>query len=179
MPATATASGVATAPRTADYFLPCLRRAIGYAELLVKDIPADKFAHMPHPKMNHPAFCIGHLSLYPNRLLPMIGYPNLVVDKPAFPPLFQAGVECVEQDGRYPHKDEIVGYYLERYSAIANVLPDVPDEVFQRANPIEGRLKDLFPFVGTVVNFMLNSHNMSHLGQLSAWRRAMGLGSVM
>jgi hypothetical protein len=44
---------------------------------------------------------------------------------------------------------------------------------------MEGRIKEIFPFVGLAINFMLNNHNMMHVGQVSAWRRAMGLPSVM
>lgn len=174
MPAT-----TAAPPQTADYIVAALRRTIGFAELLVKDIPPDKFAHKPHPNMNHPAFCMGHLSLYPNRIFTVIGQPKLIVEKPRFAELFQAGCACVEQDGRYPHKDEIVSYYMERYNAALKTIAAVPDEVFQRENPLEGRLKEIFPFVGMAVNFLLNNHNMMHLGQISAWRRAVGLGSVM
>lgn len=169
----------AISPTTAEYFTRCLRRTIGFAELLVKDVPADKFAHKPHPTMNHPAFCIGHLSLYPNRAFTILDKPEMAVVKPGYPELFQAGTLCVEQDGRYPPKDEIVAYYLERYTAIAEFLPQLSDEVFARENPLEGRMKEIFPLVGIAVNFLLNNHHMMHLGQLSAWRRAMGLGSVM
>jgi hypothetical protein len=129
--------------------------------------------------MNHPAFIIGHLSLYPNKVFTIIGQPRQIVDKPGYVQLFQAGVQCIEQDGRYPHKDEIVGYYLERYHSVAKALENVSDEVWQKENPIEGRLREKFPLVGIAVNFLLNNHHMSHLGQLSGWRRAMGLPSVM
>jgi hypothetical protein len=173
MPATA------APPRTADYIVAPLRRTIGFAENLVKDIPAEKFAYKPHPNMNHPAFCMGHLSLYPNRIFTIIGQPELIVEKPGFPELFQAGTACIDQDGHYPHKDEIIGYYVERYNAAAKAIAAVPDEVFQRENPLEGRMKEIFPFVGIAVNFLLNNHHMMHLGQISAWRRAIGLGSVM
>lgn len=173
MPATA------TLPKVADYFVNCLRPTIGYAELLVKDIPPAKFAHKPHPTMNHPAFIIGHLSLYPNKVFTVLSQPRLIVEKPGFAELFQAGVQCVEQEGRYPGKDEIVAYYLERHKALIQAMGNVSDEALARENPIEGRLKEKFPLVGIAVNFLLNNHHMSHLGQLSAWRRAMGLPSVM
>ena len=172
---------VATAarPQTTTYFGDALRRSIGYGEMLVKDIPADKFAHMPIPNLNHPAFCIGHLSLYPNRVLNMVGKSALIVDKPNYTALFVAGTPCVEQDGRYPAKDEIVAYYLDRYRAIEKVLPEISDEMLRRENPIEGRLRELFPTIGSAMCFLLNNHHMTHLGQVSAWRRVMGLGSVM
>jgi hypothetical protein len=178
MPAAAVAPP-AVKPTIAHYFVASAKRSISYAEAAVKDIPAGTFAHMPHANMNHPAFCIGHLSLYPNRIFSLIGQPKLVVDKPGYPELFAAGVQCVEQDGRYPAKDEIVAYFLERSHAMLKVVEAVPDDVFARENPLEGRIKEVFPLVGNAVNFMLNNHNMMHLGQISAWRRAMGMGSVM
>lgn len=173
------AATAAPSTRTVEYIVPCMRRAIGYAEKLVKDIPAEQFSHMPHPTMNHPAFCMGHLSLYPNRAFLIISQPKLVKEKPGYPELFQAGAACVEQDGRYPHKDEIVGYFMERYNAAVNALAELPDEVLQRENPLEGRMREIFPLVGIAINFLMNNHCMMHLGQISAWRRAVGLGSVM
>jgi hypothetical protein len=164
---------------TAEIIVAPFRRAFGYGELLVKDIPDDQFAHMPTPNLNHPAFNYGHLSLYPNRLFKVIGRPELIVEKPGFTELFQAGSACVEQDGRYPAKDEIVDYWRERYTTAADEISSLPDEAFQQENPLEGRMREIFPTVGVAVNFLLNNHLMVHLGQVSAWRRVIGLGSVM
>ena len=154
-------------------------RAIGYAEVLVKDIPDDRFGHMPHPTMNHPAFNLGHLSLYPNRILGLIGRGDLVKEKAGWDELFAAGCPCVEQDGRYPSKQEIVEHFLDRSRAVTAAVAAAPAEVFERPNPVEGRMRELFPTIGIAANFMLNSHVMMHLGQISAWRRAVGLPGVM
>jgi hypothetical protein len=43
---------------------------------------------------------------------------------------------------------------------------------------MEGRMKELFPTVGAAVNFLVVGHTQSHLGQISVWRRLMGLGSA-
>ena len=42
-------------------------------------------------------------------------------------------------------------------------------------HPHEGTRKH-FPTIGDMVVFLMTSHEMDHLGQLAAWRRAMGLG---
>ncbi len=153
-----------------------LQKSLSYAERLLKDIPAANFAYMPHPGMNHPAFIIGHLSLYPNRLLNMIGRTDLLLEKPKYPELFQAGSPCVEQDGRYPAKDELVTYYFERYRTFSEILPTLTDDLLQRENPMEGRMKEFFPKIGFAISFLLNNHQSLHLGQISAWRRAVGMG---
>lgn len=167
------------ASAAASYMAVPARLSLEYALGLVKDIPADKFAHMPHPTMNHPAFNIGHLALYPNRIFMLIDRKDLIVDNPRYAELFAAGVACVEQDGRYPDKSEIVHTFTTGYRKVLDVLPTVTDAVLARTNPVEGRMRERFPLVGIAVNFLLCSHTMSHLGQISAWRRAIGLPSVM
>jgi hypothetical protein len=167
------------APRLADALVHPAKMSINYAELLCADVPASKFGHMPHPKMNHPAFNMGHLSLYPNRLLTMLGLESKVKEKEGWDLLFKAGVECVEDDGRYPGKEEIVAHYVDRYKTLIEALPDVSEESFARENPVEGRFKEILPTLGAVAIFMVTSHPMMHLGQISAWRRAMGMGSAM
>ena len=155
----------------------CLSIAIKYASMLVDDIPANQFGHMPHPNMNHPAFCLGHLSVYPNYVLNMIGRADLVVEKPGWKELFEAPTPCVEQDGRYPSKSEIMAHFLERHEKVAAALSAVNGDVLTQAN--EGHFKGRIKTVGGVVTFMLTSHPMLHLGQVSAWRRAMGMAAVM
>jgi hypothetical protein len=36
----------------------------------------------------------------------------------------------------------------------------------------------MFPTIGGAVNFLLVGHVQMHLGQVSTWRRVMGLGSA-
>ncbi len=163
----------------ASLMIPAAERSVAYGEVLVKDIPAEKFGHMPHPSMNHPLFNIGHLALYPNRVLTMIGRSDLVKEKAGWDKLFAAGCPCVEQDGRDPSKDEVVAHFLERSRAAIAAMANVTDDVLDQQNPIEGRMRELFPKVGHAVLFLLNNHPMMHLGQISAWRRAVGLPSVM
>ena len=42
-------------------------------------------------------------------------------------------------------------------------------------NPTAGRARELFPTIGAVVAFYLAGHVLNHLGQLSTWRRCIGL----
>jgi hypothetical protein len=153
-----------------------LRVSLGYAERLTRDIPPDLFAHMPARGMNHPAFCFGHLSLYPNQVLRMLGREADVVSRPGWEALFKAGVDCVEQDGRYPAKDEILEYYFERHHSLLAAMGEVEEALLARENPAEGRMKSMFPTLGGALNFYINNHHSVHLGQVSAWRRAAGLG---
>lgn len=158
---------------------PCLNRVISYAEVLTNGIDPAKFAHMPMPGVNHPAFCLGHLALYPNLCFTLLGREDLKEELPGFEALFKAGVECVEDDGRYPAKDVIVEAFVDGHRRLADALSEVDDAVFGQINPIEGRMREFFPTIGVAVTFLSTAHPMMHLGQVSAWRRVMGLGSAM
>ncbi len=168
-----------TTPRTTDFITHGLVLSLGYARALLTGIEADQFAHMPVPGLNHPAFCYGHLSLYPNRVFAFAGRHDQQIEIPFDDELFAMGAECVEQDGRYPDRDLIVNTFFEGYERLLEVLPTIDGDVLERELPIEGRLKEMFPYIGSAVSFMSGPHVMVHLGQVSMWRRAMGMGSCM
>lgn len=156
-----------------------LRMAIGYGQKLCADVPEAKFGHMPSKGMNSALFNIGHLAIYPEKAFALIGRPELAKPLPEkWEELFKNGAPCVEQDGRYPGKDAVVQRYVERYGALADALASVPDEVFRGANPMGGRMSEMLPSLGAAVMFLCGSHLQMHLGQVSAWRRAIGLGGV-
>jgi len=85
----------------------------------------------------------------------------------------------VEQDGRYPGKDAIMKRFVERYNVVASALDAADDAVFTKPNPMGGRMSEMLPTMGAAVMFLCGSHMQMHLGQISAWRRAMGMGSIM
>ncbi|NBV64822.1 MAG: DinB family protein [Planctomycetes bacterium] len=157
-----------------------LRMAIGYGTKLCEDVPADKFGHMPHPNMNSALFNMAHLTIYTERCLQMIGREDLAqtVD-PKWEEQFKNGAQCVEQDGRYPGKEAIMKRYVERYTVVASALDAADDAVFTKPNPMGGRMTEMLPTMGAAVMFLCGSHMQMHLGQVSAWRRAMGMGSIM
>jgi hypothetical protein len=61
---------------------------------------------------------------------------------------------------------------------VTGALRSTPEDVFQQSNPAEGRMKELFPTIGSVQAFYCGGHMMMHLGQASAWRRMEGLGAA-
>ena len=164
---------------TADYIIDCMRVCTMYAKLLVEDIPPDQFSHLARPDVNHACFCIGHQAIYPNRVLELLGRADLVAERDGYADLFEAGNTCVEQDGRYPSKDELMAYYFDRHTAVEEALRGIDEAVFARENPAEGRIREMCPTIGAAVNFLLVAHHMAHLGQVSIFRRLIGLPSAM
>ena len=168
-----------TVPTHGTYLANALEKTTGYAKVLLTDIEPDSFAHMPMPNFNHPAFCYGHLSLYPNFWLDFMGRPDAQIELPYDPEPYQAGVECVEQDGRYASMEVITGAFFAGHKRALEVLPTIDPEVFAQQIPQEGQYRDFFGVIGNALTFMSGAHLMMHLGQVSMWRRAMGLGSCM
>jgi hypothetical protein len=161
-----------------------LQLSVGYAERLVKDVPADRFARFARcggevVESNHPAFVYGHLSLYAPRILQQLGHPSPAVPE-HFPHVFSKDAVCRDdEDGDlYPSMDEITGFFFEGHRMLAGALRGSPDATFGQPNPAEGRMRELFPTLGSVQTFYCGGHMMMHLGQVSAWRRMERLGKA-
>ncbi len=156
-----------------------LRVTLFYGGEIVKSIPADRFCEIPVKEINHPAFCVGHLSIYANFVLELLGRTDLKFAMPYGDEHFKMGAPCVAQDGRYPSKEVLVATWNDAWSVVAKVLPEIDEATLARENPMQGRMRERFPTVGSVVNFLCGAHNMMHIGQVSSWRRAAGLGSAL
>jgi hypothetical protein len=164
--------------------------SINYANLMLPGIKPEQFARKPRVETsagakiidtNHPAFVFGHLSIYPTRLVTLTGDDGKKAEAPAaFTDLFKAGAPCQDDpEGRiYPKMEELTAEFTRTYAALLEHLRGVPDEIFQRENP-NAQARDRFPTIGVLASFYLGSHMMMHLGQISAWRRCMGLPSAM
>lgn len=166
---------------------PAANLTMMYADNLLKGVTPPQFARFATGKdgkpvqSNHPAFVFGHLSMYPARAMDLAGSPQGAAAAPAgWAELFKAGVECRDDPAGtiYPAMDKVVSFYKGAYRATIDAVSAMPDETLLKPNPAEGRMKELFPTVGSAINFYLSGHAMSHLGQVSAWRRFMGMGSA-
>lgn len=157
--------------------------ALVYSERLMAGLTQQNYARFARPggvelRSNHPAFILGHLCIYPQRILQQLGLVTDAAKVPAaYEPLFKNGVECQDdpQGKIYPPLDEIQGNYFKGYRAAINAVAEASDQKLLELNPLEGRMRELFPTLGAAFTFYLAGHTQSHLGQLSAWRRAQGL----
>lgn len=160
---------------------------VNFAEAMLKDVTPAMFARQPElggKKIicNHPAWVYGHNAVYASRMMELMGLPLGVTAKPAgYDDLFKNGTECKDDPTGtiYPKMDELAPYMINAYKAVLAALPTVSDAVFLQPNPGTGRFAEMLPTVGGVVTFLLTGHPMSHLGQVSTWRRCMGLGRAM
>lgn len=165
--------------------------SIGMAETMLKDIKPAQFARKPSfdctsglkvIDTNHAAFVYGHLSVYPFRLLQIAGLDPTPAQNPAgFEDLFNAGKECRDDPSGtiYPPMDKITAHFFAAHRAALAAIENLSDAQCAAPNPREGRMREMFPTMGGMLMFLLTTHMLMHLGQISAWRRCMGLGSAM
>lgn len=158
------------------------KMSVGYAERLLKDLPETQFARFAEVggktiESNHPAFILGHLSLYPCRVVGELGGDATAI-KPSskFEALFSPAATCLDdpEGTLYPSMHDITEkFFAAHHAAIATLLSS-EDALFAAENPNE-RMRAKFSTIGAMHAFYLGGHIMIHMGQFSAWRRALGL----
>jgi len=157
------------------------------ARRLLNGITQQNYTRLARPggqivQSNHAAFVLGHLALYPAKIFARLGRPAGPTACPEpWAALFEAGAECRDDaDGKmYPPLDELTGRFFAGYEVAARAVASADDALLLSPNTAEGRSREMFPTLGAVVGFYLSGHVMNHLGQLSAWRRCLGLPPAM
>ncbi|TWU35253.1 hypothetical protein Q31b_53490 [Novipirellula aureliae] len=158
---------------------------LSYAERLTTDVSPEQFARFARIgdtviESNHAAFNYGHLSLYACRIIETVGGdPTPYLPSAEFTKVFSRDTNCVDDaDGTiYPPMDAIVEALVTGYKAVAQALAEAEDDLFRSPNVNEA-MRERFPTNGAMLGFYVGGHFMMHMGQTSAWRRAMGLGPV-
>lgn len=154
----------------------------GYAERLLAGITPQHFARTPNisgktVNTNHPAWVYGHLATYPVKIAAMAGLDAARFAAPAnFEELFKDGTQSRDDAGGtiYPAMDAITSAFFKTHDALYEVLGGVDDAALAAPTP-DPKARERFPLLGSRVLFMCNNHVMMHMGQVSAWRRCMGL----
>lgn len=152
------------------------RRDIAYALRLVGDLSDDQMIAQPVPgrAMNHPAWTLAHLNLYNEVIAKMLR--RVSFDDPK-EHLF--GMKSSPQsDARiYPPRAMAIEAYRRSHDDAERALAECDPNLLAEDVPL-ARWRPLHPKVADMTLMLMAKHESLHLGQLSAWRRAMGLGRV-
>lgn len=163
----------------ASAIVPSGRMARMFAERLLVGVEPGTFARKPAGiDTNHPSFILGHLSLYPRKVMELVGAGDRAPGVPAgFEAVYAAGCTCLhdERGEIYPPMDTVVGYFFAATDAAIAAVEQAPDEWLLRAHSAGGRAATVLTTIGAAVGFYLGAHAMMHLGQFSAWRRCWGM----
>ncbi len=146
-----------------------------YAEMLVNDVSAEQMTVQPGGVINHPAWSLGHLVISADHLGQLMGLESNLPG--GWSETFKTGGEPSGDASAYPSKEEILGALKEQHARNGEAVKNFDTSRFAEPHPDEGRRK-YFPTLGDQIVFLMTSHEMDHLGQIAAWRRAMGLGAA-
>ena len=160
-----------------DLILPAFNLNLWYSQKLVADLADEQMCAQPVPGrvMNHPAFLLGHLALVAGNFgTSMVGAAPVCPED--WKELFNQGAKPLADRGRYPSKAVLLKALEDAHARLADAVAKATPEVLAR--PAPERIRERFPTVGALLVGLMTGHEASHNGQLSAWRRAMGLPPV-
>ena len=159
-----------------DHVLAAYGFNLWFAKKAVEDLTDEQMCQQPKPGMNHAAWVLGHL------VMERIFLKDLLKIEQGAPEgweaLFTTKSVPMAEVGKYPKKEELIARLDETHALVEAAFLKTTDEQLDKETPHEG-LRKRFPKVGDVIVGLMTAHSGFHVGQLSAWRRAMGLKSVM
>ncbi len=143
------------------------------AETLVADLSDEQMVQQPQGVVNHPAWTLGHLASVAHWLAVTLGADSTL---PAgWADHFPTGGTPSGNAADYPSKEEILAQLTAQHEVVAQAAAGADPAVFAQPVPNE-RIRSRFPTIGDLTAMLMTAHEASHLGQIAAWRRAMGLG---
>jgi hypothetical protein len=143
-----------------------------YNRMLVTDIADERLAEQPLPGVNHPAWILGHLAFSTDAALGLLGADKALPAE--WVALFNPGSKPLPDRCSYPSKDALLKALEGGFERVRQRLPAATPE--QLAQPTKNpRMREGLPTVKEGLTFLLTGHLGLHLGQLSSWRRLIGL----
>jgi hypothetical protein len=139
------------------------------------DVPAADMVAQPNDIANHPAWLIGHLACACELLGGALGLePWLPHDWSA---RYGTGSVPVADAARYEPKDVALAILRDSQARLTRAVEQLDEARLDDPFPDES-LRDLFPTMRHALTQILAGHPAFHVGQLSVWRKGMGLPSI-
>jgi hypothetical protein len=148
---------------------------LDYAHQLIADVGPDKWTCQPAPKTNHAAWVIGHLAITCDFTGSVLGLKGVVPKE--WEKLFSSDSVPQSDAKLYPGKETVWAALKDGHERTAAALLNLATADWEKPFPIEN-MRTFVPTLGDGLVFLFIAHENFHLGQLSAWRRVLGLPSV-
>lgn len=138
----------------------------------VADVAAADMVAQPSGIMNHPAWVIGHLTHACQLLGGAIGLPEWLPN--GWAERFGTGSVPVADVSLYETKNGALAMLGDAQSRITQAVDRLDDAHLDAQFPDES-YRVVFPTIRHAITQVLVGHTANHIGQVSVWRRAMGL----
>jgi hypothetical protein len=151
---------------------------LNYARLLSADIDEARMAEQPAAGMNHPAWILGHLAICTDYAAKVLGLEKQCPDQ--WHKQFGPGSTPTSDRSAYPSKAELLAALAAGHERIAAAALNADPKRMASPHKVDiAFVKVWMPTLGDLLAHLMTTHPASHLGQLSAWRRTMGLPGVL
>jgi DinB family protein len=138
------------------------------------DLQDQHRAHEPIPGAKTAGWLLGHLIVTGDFARRLCGFSPLAPRE--WRPLFGPGTQPSRDAGSYPPMDRLIETFRAVYSDLVANAPQASAELLALPNPFEPA-REGFPTAGAFAEYLLTGHLGYHLGQLSLWRAAAGVGA--
>ncbi|MGC8625847.1 MAG: DinB family protein [Phycisphaerae bacterium] len=143
---------------------------------LVADLTDDQMTLQPAPKTNHPAWVLGHLLLSEGTCLALLGGTAPILDA-NWKEIYGSGSTPVADKSKYKPQKFYLDHLADVREQIITRLKTIKPEDLAKPHPDPTR-RQRFPTIGHTIFMYGTWHEGYHAGQLSAWRRVLGLPAV-
>lgn len=147
---------------------------LAHITALVSDLTDEQMVEQPHGLVNHPTWTLGHLALVSNALAVMLGLESTVPED--WRELFGPGKQVPPggDASAFPPTDRLLAELNAQHARVAEALAKADLALLARELPHE-KMRKRFPTIGDFADYLTSAHEANHIGQIVAWRRAMGL----
>lgn len=154
---------------------------LSYAKQLVEDLNHEQMITSPGCGFeNHPAFTLGHLVTGTAMTIEDLGADSEIPNgwMELFSRMGPGDPRLPSEDKEvYPIKSQLITELDRQHERLKQIIKDIPEE--KLSDIISWRFSSYMPSMLDLVIFMCINHEAMHLGQLSAWRRAMKLPTAL
>lgn len=146
-----------------------------YTRRLADGIPEEQMVDQPAPGLNTPAWILGHLAIAYDFGLAQVGGQFTL--PPEWLKAYGPGSSPVVPEPRHS-KAELLATGERLHAALLDAVRSASDEFLAQPHNFDP-MKQATPTRGDFLVHLLTTHPVSHLGQLSAWRRLKGMPAVL
>jgi hypothetical protein len=146
--------------------------ALDFLREQVADVTDKDMTAQPNGVVNHPAWTIGHITAAVHLLSRTIGVPKWLPTE--WVQHYRTGSTPISDAGPYDSKHELLSKLREAQTKITQAIEQMNDSQLDVVFPAEA-FRDVFPTIRHALTQVLIGHTSFHVGQLSLWRKAMGL----
>jgi len=142
---------------------------------LVADLSDQQMTTELPEAVNHPAWIIGHVVFSCQAMGGEIGLEPWLPENWGI--LFGTGSKPGGDEHSFPSKEALLEALAKAEDTLASRLNSMSEKSLLEPLPDE-ECRELLPTVGHALVHILSGHTGLHIGQLTVWRRAMGLPRV-